>query len=134
MTDEPLASDIRSLLAVGREHLGPDAAAIARLRTRIDGAVASTAPIAAKALALKLIPIVAIVLGGAASLSAWQGSRVDAPRLELDASAEAETPMLDTRVGLREEPAPGMLKLDVQRGGSAPDGTYSHLRCLVASP
>ena len=69
MIDHELGADMRALLAAGRDHLGPDAATVARLRSRIDAAVAPAAAApasAAKALGIKLtlVAVTAAVSAG----------------------------------------------------------------------
>lgn len=64
MTDDPMDPALRELIASGRERLGPDAATIARLRARIDHAVAANAPVSTKAVAAKLVVIVALGVVG----------------------------------------------------------------------
>lgn len=92
MIDNELGPDVRALLAAGREGLGPDAATIARLRSRIDAAVAAAPAGPAKALGVKLTVVaIATTVGagmyaanGAASTAATPVIASVEPAVELD--------------------------------------------------
>jgi hypothetical protein len=95
MIDNELPADVQALLARGRDHLGPDAQTIARLRSRIDAA-AGTAPMgAAKALGVKLMVVVVTATVGAGIYRFVEPRAVGAapvpPQIALVDSIEIET-------------------------------------------
>jgi len=108
MIDNELGADMRALLAAGRDHLGPDAATIARLRTRIDGAVATAPVAAAKAIAVKLT-IVAVTAVVSAGIYRYVSARYDVETPgALQIAVDGEHIDVETRSSLasQEDPPP----------------------------
>jgi hypothetical protein len=107
MIDNELGADVRALLGQGRDHFGPDAATIARLRSRIDSAVATVPASAAKALGVKLT-IVAVTATVGAGVYRFVDARIDAVALAAPQIAVLEP---DSELELRsslasQEPSP----------------------------
>lgn len=89
MIDEPIEPEVQELIAAGREGLGPDAATIARLRTRIDDAIATSPSVPVRSLAPKLVVVAALTGLGIGSYVA--GTRVtQEPVAPLVATGELE--------------------------------------------
>jgi hypothetical protein len=106
MIDEPLDPELRELIAAGRDRLGPDAAIIARLRTRIDDAIAANGSAVTRSLAPKLVVVIAVAGIG---ISGYVGRRGAVPPTMSPAIAteQLEVPSVPTiRIGTHETVAP----------------------------
>jgi hypothetical protein len=102
-----MSPSTRTLLAAAREGLGPDPAAIARVRAKLDGALAGTAAAAPAAatggLALKLAAI-AVVAGAVAIVAVPRhaSTPASAPPLLLDETAHVDVPAPTVQAAARE--------------------------------
>jgi len=108
MIDNELGADVRALLAAGRDHLGPDAATITRLRSRIDAAVTTvpTSASAAKAIGVKLaiVAVTAVVGAGVYRYFAARQQVEVSSALQIDVDEHVD---LETRSSLAsQEPSP----------------------------
>lgn len=102
-----MSPSTRTLLAAAREGLGPDPAAIARVRAKLDVALAGTAAAAPAAatggLALKLAAI-AVVAGAVAIVAVPRhaSTPASAPPLLLDETAHVDVPAPTVQAAARE--------------------------------
>jgi hypothetical protein len=122
-----MTSSTRALLAAAREGLGPDPAAAARVRARLDAllaapaAAAAAAPAAGGGLALKLAA--AIVVATTTAAVVIPSSRTEptaAPAPALDDLAAPERPALAVHAASREPSAPPPVRRAARAAAPAP--------------
>ncbi len=102
---EQLGSAARALLDAAREGLGPDAAAVSRVRAKV-GAAAGTGAATAIAIKLGIVGVVAALAIGAGLYSS-RDHAAETPAIELpSARSEASPPVVRPSAAAVAEPAP----------------------------
>jgi hypothetical protein len=121
-----MSPSTRALLAAAREGLGPDPGAAARVRAKLDAALAGGAAAAAPAaatgsLALKLAALI-VAAGTIAVVTIPHGAvaPTPAPALSLDETAHVDVPAPTVHAASREPAAPPAIKAVVVHVAAAP--------------